>query len=120
MIRRLVIALWLTLLPCAAFSQSTNAATTNDSKVIATGNTFQTIVGAVGLPPAIRRSLTIQNNNTNTDNCWIFVGSGVATTANSILLAPGGSFQRYFPYVPSDLIQGTCATTGDTIYADRN
>ena len=93
--------------PCPAF-----APTTNGSVTITTGNTFQTVLTA-----ATRRSLTVQNNNT-ADNCWLFIGSGTASKANSILLLPGGSYARYFPYTPSDALQATCATTSDTFYID--
>jgi hypothetical protein len=108
-------ALFFTL-PAAA--QQTNAPTTNGSVSITLGNTFQTVLNAVGTPPAIRRSLTIENNNTNGDSCWLFIGAGAATKATSIALAQGASYQRYFPYVPSDAIQATCATTSDTLYVD--
>lgn len=112
----LLLALALGL--CApARAQSINAATTNGSVTIAAGNTFQTVLSAL-TPPALRRSLTIQNNNANTDNCWLYVGSGSPTEANSILLTPGLPYQRYFPYVPSDAIQATCASTGDSLYVD--
>jgi hypothetical protein len=33
-------------------------------------------------------------------------------------LVAGGSYTRYYPYVPSDEIEGTCATTSDTLYID--
>lgn len=101
--------------PCLA--QTTNAPTFNASTTITLGNTFQTVLAALGAPSAIRRSLTIENNNT-ADSCWIFIGSGTATPGKSILLLPGGSYTRYFPYVPSDAIQATCASTSDTIYVD--
>lgn len=87
--------------------------TVNGSITITTGNTFQNILTA----SATRKSLTIQNNNT-TDSCWIYIGSAVATKATSILLLAGGSYTRFFPFIPSDLIQATCATTSDTLYAD--
>ena len=95
----------------------TNLATINNSTTITTGGTFQTVLPALGTG-AVRRSITIQNNNTGTDNCWVFLGSGAATTARSILLASGGSYQRYYPYVPSDAVQMTCTTTGDSVYID--
>lgn len=102
-----------------ARAQVTDASTTNASVSITAGNTFQSVLAAVGAPPAIRRSLTVQNNNTNTDNCWVFVGPNAsATKATSILLAPGASYTRYYPYVPSDNISATCATTADTLYVD--
>ncbi len=99
------------LFPGQASAQVTNAATTNGSVVIATGNTFQTILSALGSPPSSRRSLTIQNNQTTTDNCWVFVGSGSATKATSILLPPGQAYDRYFPYgaVRCDVTVPTCA-----------
>jgi hypothetical protein len=100
-----------------SFAQ-TAAVTTNSSAVIAAGNTFQTILAAVPALPVTRRSLTIQNNNTTTDNCWIFVGAGGASKGTSILLPPAWSYSRYFPYVPADAIQATCATTGNTIYVE--
>lgn len=96
--------------------------TKNGSVTITTGNTFQTVLAALtavsfpGRPS--RRSLTIQNNNTTTDNCWIFIGSGTASAATSILLQPGQAYTRYWPYVPSDAIQGTCASNSDTLYVD--
>lgn len=88
--------------------------TTNVTVVVAAGNTFQTILAA----STSRLNMTIQNNNVNGDNCWLFIGSGSATKATSILLGQGGSYQRYFPYLPSDAIQATCTTTSDTLYVD--
>src|SRR4051812_23378916 len=76
-----------------AAAQTVPAATTNASAVIATGNTFQTILAALGPAPAQRRSLTIENNNA-TDSCWVFIGAGAATKGTSILLLPGGSYTR--------------------------
>lgn len=116
MFRALALAFALAASP--ALAQTINAPTVNGSVTITAGNTFQDILAAVAAPPAIRRSLSIQNNNTNGDNCWIYVGSGTATKATSILLGQGGSYTRYYPYVPSDKIQGTCATTSDTLYVD--
>jgi hypothetical protein len=112
------ITLSLLCLASPVRAQETNAATTNGSVSITLGNTFQQVLAVLGSPPASRRSLTIQNNNTNGDSCWLFIGGGAATKAISILLGQGGSYQRYFPYVPSDAIQATCTTTGDTIYVD--
>jgi hypothetical protein len=95
-----------------------DAATTNGSISITAGNTFQQALAALGLPPAQRRSLTIENNNAS-DSCWIYIGATAsATKAISILLLPGGSYTRYYPYVPSDNIAATCATTADTMYID--
>lgn len=99
-----------------AQAQVVDAATTNGSAVIATGNTFQTVLAAV-VPPAIRRSLTIQNNNAS-DACWIYIGSGTAAQGTSISLPAGQVYARYFPYIPSDAIQATCATSASTLYID--
>jgi len=101
--------------------QSQAAGTLNSSAVIATGNTFQTVLPALtstaypGTPA--RRSLTINNNNA-TDSCWIFIGSGSASKGASILLTAGQTYRRDWPYVPSDAIQATCTTTSDTLYVD--
>jgi hypothetical protein len=106
-----------------------NVTTINGSVTITTGNTFQQVLAAAAATStnaSPRRALTIQNNNTNSDNCWIAFGTsggtaitaGNATKAESILLAQGGSFQRYEPFVPSDAIIGTCASNSDTLYVD--
>jgi hypothetical protein len=117
--KRLAAALLAICLAGPAFAQAINTTTTNGSVVIATGNTFQTVLAALGSPPAQRRSLTIENNNTNGDSCWVFIGATAsATKATSILLTPGGSYTRYYPYVPSDNIAATCTTTSDTLYVD--
>ena len=116
----LLILLLYTVASHAQFSPPPVAlSTTNASAVIATGGTFQQIIPSVSVNSSGRRSVTVQNNNTNNDNCWVFIGAtGSATAATSILLLPGGSYQRYFPYVPSDVISATCSGNGDTIYAD--
>jgi hypothetical protein len=120
-----VASAWADPLPVGG--QAETLATVNGSVSITTGNTFQTVLAAVtgGFPvfnpggiPTGRRSLTIENNNTNGDNCWIFIGSGTATKATSMLLGQGGSYTRYWPYVPSDVIQATCASNSDTLYVD--
>jgi hypothetical protein len=64
-----------------------------------------------------RRSLTIANNNAS-DSCWIFIGSAAATKGTSILLLAGQGYTRYYPYIPSDAIQATCAANSDTLYVD--
>src|SRR5690349_12506024 len=89
--------------------------TTNATATITSGNSFQNVVTTAA---SSRKALTIQNNNTNGDNCWLFIGSASATKGTSILLAPGASYQRYYPYIPADTIQATCTTTNDTLYID--
>lgn len=93
-----------------------NRSTKNVSAVITTGNTFQQVL-AVQTATDIRQALTIANNNA-TDSCWVFIGSGTATKGTSILLLAGGSYGRYWPFVPSDAIQATCASNSDTLYVD--
>jgi curli biogenesis system outer membrane secretion channel CsgG len=121
MMKRLAALLLVACLGIAPATAQTVAATKNGSVTIATGGTFQTVLPAV-TSNSQRRSLTIQNNQTTTDNCWIQFGVGVtsanATAAKSILLQPGQSFVRYYPYVPSDEIEATCASTSDTLYVD--
>ena len=94
--------------------------TVNASISITIGGTFQAIAGLPNIlgTQTVRNAVSIQNNNINTDNCWLFIGSGTATEATSIILGPGGSYTRYWPYVPSDAFQATCATTSDTLYVD--
>jgi hypothetical protein len=123
--KKLFLIAALLLLPNLASAEiaeiAKTAPTYNLSAFITSGNTFQTILPA----QAGRRSLTIQNNNAS-DACWITFGSiaGVAITAanatksTSISLAAGQSYTRYYPYIPSDEIEGTCAAGGDTLYID--
>lgn len=127
--RLLLAALILTGLAGAALAQGNNQtpatpfagapqnrSTKNISAVIATGNTFQQVL-AIQASTDVRQALTIVNNNA-TDNCWVFLGSGTATKGISILLLAGGSYSRYWPFVPSDAIQATCASNSDTLYVD--
>jgi hypothetical protein len=105
----------LALFSAPAMAQ-TVAQTTNGSVVITTGATFQTVLAAVTSNNQ-RRSLTINNNNA-TDACWVFLGSGTAAKGTSIMLLAGATYARYYPYIPSDAIQATCATSADTLYVD--
>jgi hypothetical protein len=131
----------LLLISASAFAQPSTLGdpvpTNNTSVKITTGLTYQQILPAVPVNSGARRSVTIQNNQTSTDNCFLVIGTnqivpattttataitinGVSVTAAqaSIVLGPGTAYQRYFPYVPSDIIYGTCATTGDSMYVD--
>jgi hypothetical protein len=109
-----------------------NRSTLNNSATITTGNTFQTVLatsqGVVTAQggPQQRQALTIQNNNA-TDSCWISFGvlaNGTKITAanaaktTSILLLAGQAYTRYWPYVPNDEIEATCASNSDTLYVD--
>ena len=129
--QRMMACAWLLLSAVPAMAQSAMP-TDNQSVSITTGLTYQTIQAI----NQSRRSVTVQNNNTtSTENCWINVDGTVpagATTATSvtvkgvsitaakasILLQPGQAYTRYYPYVPSGAIVGTCSSTGDSIYAD--
>lgn len=117
LIRAFLIGMTLAVVPVLVLAQ-TPAVTTNSAVTITTGNTFQTILA----PASSRRSITIQNNNTSTDSCWIEFGSGVtaanATKAKSIELLQGQAYTRYYPYLPLDEIEGTCTNNSDTIYVD--
>jgi hypothetical protein len=98
-----------------------NRSTVNSSVTITTGNTFQPVLPSVLGTSTQRQSLTVQNNNTTTDSCWLFLGATAsATKATSIILLQGQAYTRYFPYVPSDAIQVTCASTSDTVYVENN
>lgn len=126
MVHARLIGLLLALLvsPAAAQQQVsgvvTSQGTVNISGLIATGNIFQEVLPKLsGGTNTQRQSLTIQNNNISSDNCWVYVGTiANATAAASILLSPGQAYTRYWPHVPSDQISVTCATAADSFYAD--
>lgn len=87
--------------------------TVNKSAVIAAGGTFQTVLAST----VVRTALTVENNNA-TDSCWLYIGGGSATEGTAILLLAGGSYVRYWPFLPNDTLQATCANTSDTLYID--
>ena len=100
-----------------------NRATVNTPVVVAAGNTFQQVLPSILESSTQRQSLEIQNNNTTTDSCWVFVGPiANATKATAIILdqAHGTAYTRYWPFVPSDQISVTCANTSDTMYFANN
>jgi hypothetical protein len=114
--RRLLLAAVMAALSFPAFGQSM-APTVNLSVTITNANVFQSVPGLTA-GASSRRSLTIQNNNL-TDNCWVFLGATAsATKPKAILLIPGGSYQRYYPYIPNDNVAVTCVTAGDSVYVD--
>jgi hypothetical protein len=124
------------LFAAPSFAQQTaTSGTIASPAIIATGLTFQQVLASV--QSNNRHSLTIENNNA-TDNCniilvgvgspWL-VGDTTSTTHTingvsftgakaSILLLPGGSYTRYYPFIPPEQILGTCTTTGDSLYVD--
>lgn len=125
----LILAFWMFSLS-GAFAQSKvqqgasvsgqpiNRGTKNVSLTIATGGTFQVAIASTAASGNGPRSLTVQNNNTGTtENCWVYVGT-TPTIARSIRLLPGGSYTRYWPFIPSDDIRVTCDTNGSTVYVD--
>lgn len=126
-----VLAAAAIMLPTLAAAQSVAPAVlSNQSQAIGTGNTYQQLLAA----SSGRKSITIENNNT-TDTCYIdptgTVQPGDTTATNesvggklltaiksSIALLPGGSWTRYYPYIPSNTIVGTCPSSSDSIYVD--
>lgn len=97
---------------------ASDISTVNSSGAVTTGGTFQQVFPST-IGTNKRQSVTIQNNETGTDNCWVYIGPiASATEAKAILLTPGSSYQRYWPYVPSDQISITCSGNGDLFYAD--
>src|ERR1700751_2105179 len=87
-------------------------APTHKSVTIVIGNRFQQVLNA---STTALRMLRIGNNNTNDDSCWVFVGSGQASKDASYAVQPGKEYLRYAPFVPSDAIQATCASSSDTL-----
>lgn len=127
---RLFSILIATAFASPVFAQVLTEPTTAWSAKITTGLTYQQLLSQGNA----RRSVTIQNNNAS-DACYITVGgpvaagnttstsvtiNGVSMTAQqaSILLSAGQAYTRYYPFPPNDVILGTCATTGDSIYVD--
>lgn len=110
--KRLLLIIALLLAPVAALAQ-TPAATTNGAVTITTGGTFQTVLSALSSSGS-RHSLTIQNNNTNGDNCWIYVGSGTATAGSGTYTgAMKSAFGLDSASMTAILNAGTKATTAN-------
>jgi hypothetical protein len=102
------------LLGSAAFAQ-TPPASTHKLVTIVTGNKFQEVLNASA---TALRMLRISNNNAKSDSCWVFVGGGQASKESSYEVSPGEEYLRYPPFVPSDAIQATCASSSDTLYVE--
>ena len=99
-----------------------NRSTVNNSLTLGTSNTFQLILPSNTASNTVRQALTIENNNT-TANCWVFFGVNTgatvsAATSTAALLLPGGAYQRYWPFVPSDPIWSTCNVNNGTLYVE--
>jgi hypothetical protein len=114
MARGVAFAVACLLLPSPIFAQQTPASIRVSVSIVA-GNKFQQILPEDSTGKA-RRVLVIDNNNTNGDNCWVFVGGSRASKEKSDkVLAPGDEYVKYWPFVPSDEIQATCASSSDTL-----
>lgn len=133
--KKLLLAALFLLVGCLpTFAAVVSTSPTKAAPVkITAGLTYQSILAV----NTFRNSLTIQNNNT-ADSCQIIIvgvgspwlagdttatsrtvnGTSMTAIQASILLLPGTSYTRYYPFVPSDLILGTCTTTGDSLYVD--
>ena len=98
------------LLNSRAFAQTSPASTT--VVTINTANKFQQILASSGTGRGMFR---ISNNNANGDSCWVFVGSSQASKEGGYQVLPGKAYLRYPPFVPSDAIQATCASSKDTL-----
>jgi len=97
-----------------AFAQTSSPQEpTSNAVTIAVANKFQQVVPATDTK---RRALTIQNKSS--DSCWVYVGSDKASKENSIALAAGEKYVRYWPLAPSDTIQATCASSSDTLLVE--
>jgi hypothetical protein len=92
-------------------------ASDNNLVTIATGNTFQQVIGFNGTATE-RQSLMIKNDNSNGDSCWVFFGGDKASKEKGVMVASGDSYIRYWPFVSSEAIQATCASTSDALYVE--
>ncbi len=112
--RRAALAAACLVLSSPLFAQQA-APSTQTSVTIVAGNTFQQILPQNDTGKD-RRALIIGNKNTNGDKCWVFVGTGRASKEKSDkVLAPGDEYVAYWPFVPADAIQATCASRADTL-----
>lgn len=127
--RFLLLAAMCLLAPIVARAQTIKANVPFPLSITA-GGTYQLLIPGGG-----KLSIEIQNNNTTaTDYCYLLIGgpwvagdtlastrtvNSVSLTAAkaSVLLGPGQSYTRYYPYIPGDQILATCTSTGDSIYA---
>lgn len=128
---RIVLLAALLLAVHSAHAQTSPAASNPLPIKITLGLTFQLL-----RPAEMRRTITIQNNNTTgTDNCFLLIGgpwvagdttagsrtiNGVSVTGQqgAIILAPGAIYTRREGYIPSDQLLATCVTTGNSVYVD--
>jgi hypothetical protein len=90
----------------------------NNPVTIGSGNTFQQVIGSSNGNPKERQALIIKNDNSNGDSCWVFFGGDKASKEKGVMVASGDSYVRYWPFVSSEAIQATCASTSDALYVD--
>src|SRR5262249_30557936 len=67
-----------------------------------------------------RQALIIKNDNSNGDSCWVFFGSDKPSKEKSVIVASGDSYVRYWPFVSSDAMQATCASSSDSFMSRLN
>jgi hypothetical protein len=48
----------------------------------------------------------------------VFFGGDKASKEKSVIVAAGDSYVRYWPFVSSDAMQATCASTSDALYVE--
>jgi hypothetical protein len=89
----------------------------NNLVTIATGNRFQQVIGSNGRATE-RQAIIIKNDNSNGDSCWVFFGGDKASKEKGVMVASGDSYIRYWPFVSSEAIQATCASTSDALYVE--
>jgi hypothetical protein len=99
-----------------ALQSSTNTAD-NNLFTIATGNAFQQLTGP-NVSTTERQALIIKNDNSNGDSCWVFFGNNKPSKEKSVIVASGDSYIRYWPFVSSDAMQATCASSSDALYVE--
>lgn len=92
--------------------------TADYSGSVTTGGTFQTIS-----LPGTRRSIEFQNLciisgkcTATTNACYLFFGSGTASTDKAIVVQAGQGYLRSDGVIPSDTLKLTCDGTGDKFY----
>jgi hypothetical protein len=89
----------------------------NNLVTIATANAFQQVIGS-NSSATQRQALIIKNDNSNGDSCWVFFGSNKPSKEKSVIVASGDSYVRYWPFVSSDAMQATCASSSDALYVE--
>lgn len=108
----------LLLMPVVAKAQTppqivayNNVLSNNNSGTITTGGTFQTLLAV----NSNRKGCLIQNPAAASETLFVFVGSGIASTAKSFALSAGSAFSCFAGnIVISDVIQVEAATTSHT------